>query len=211
MFDADTTVHCLFISCFTEKTSTFPTFQGEQGVSMELVTRSLTTCEQFESKAGLEWAREIIVDYYTRTEEGWLLGPLVRVLSVSARTNPCQGGLSLSFLLEVQYKIGQKMSLEAWFVKVPKSLQSVAMDQRELVMYNKIFPRLQVGRNSVFATIFFKILFIQVYLSEELYEDQDVDLPIPIIFASSFKGDGVHDFLVTENLRASHYFQVFCF
>ena len=49
---------------------------------------------------------------------------------------------------------------------------------------------------------------IQVYLSEELYEDQDVDLPIPIIFASSFKGDGVHDFLVTENLRASHYFQV---
>ena len=193
MFDADTTVHCLFISCFTEKTSTFPTFQGEQGVSMELVTRSLTTCEQFESKAGLEWAREIIVDYYTRTEEGWLLGPLVRVLSVSARTNPCQGGLSLSFLLEVQYKIGQKMSLEAWFVKVPKSLQSVAMDQRELVMYNKIFPRLQV------------------YLSEELYEDQDVDLPIPIIFASSFKGDGVHDFLVTENLRASHYFQVVVF
>ena len=160
---------------------------------MELVTRSLTTCEQFESKAGLEWAREIIVDYYTRTEEGWLLGPLVKVQSVSARSNPCQGGLSLSFLLEVQYKIGQKVSREAWFVKVPKSLQSVAMDQRELVMYNKIFPRLQV------------------YLSEELYEDQDVDLPIPIIFASSFKGDGVHDFLVTENLRASHYFQVVVF
>ena len=67
------------------------------------------------------------------------------------------------------------------------------MDQRELVMYNKIFPRLQV------------------YLSEELYEDQDVDLPIPIIFASSFKGDGVHDFLVTENLRACHYFQVLVF
>ena len=48
-----------------------------------------------------------------------------------------------------------------------------------------------------------------MFLSEELYEDQEVDLPIPIIFASSFKGDGVHDFLVTENLRASNYFQVF--
>ena len=101
---------------------------------MELVARSLTTCDQFESKAGLEWAREIIVDYYTRTEEGWLLGPLVKVQSVSARSNPCQGGLSLSFLLEVQYKIGPKLSREAWFVKVPKSLQTVAMDQRELVM-----------------------------------------------------------------------------
>ena len=37
---------------------------------------------------------------------------------------------------------------------------------------------------------------------------QEVDLPIPIIFASSFKGDGEHDFLVTENLRANNYFQV---
>ena len=111
---------------------------------MELVTRSLTTCEEFESKAGFAWAREIIVDYYTRTEEGWLLGCMVKVLSVSARHNPCQGGLSLSFLLEVEYKIGAKLSREAWFVKVPKSLQTVAMDQRELVMYNKIFPRLQV-------------------------------------------------------------------
>ena len=73
----------------------------------------------------------------------------VKVLSVSARHNPCQGGLSQSFLLEVQYKIGAKKSLEAWFVKVPKSLQSVAMDQRELVMYNKIFPRLQVTRDSL--------------------------------------------------------------
>ena len=46
------------------------------------------------------------------------------------------------------------------------------------------------------------------FLSEELYEDQEVDLPIPIIFASSFKGDGEHDFLVTENLRTTNYFQV---
>ena len=177
---------------------------------MELVTRSLSSCEEFESKAGLDWAREIIVDYYTRTEEGWLLGCMVKVLSVTARHNPCQGGLSHSFLLEVQYKIGAKLSREAWFVKVPKSLQTVAMDQRELVMYNKIFPRLQVKkRKGNGKENHNSQLFSQVFLSEEIYEDQDVDLPIPIIFASSFKGDGVHDFLVTENLRASNYFQVF--
>ena len=133
---------------------------------MELVTRSLTTCDQFESKAGLEWAREIIVDYYTRTEEGWLLGPMVRVQSVSARTNPCQGGLSLSFLLEVQYKIGPKLSREAWFVKVPKSLQTVAMDQRELVMYNKIFPRLQVHTYTVHCILYFNSSFFNPGLSQ---------------------------------------------
>ena len=49
---------------------------------------------------------------------------------------------------------------------------------------------------------------LKEFLGEELYEDQEVDLPIPIIFASSFKGDGEHDFLVTENLRATNYFQV---
>ena len=132
---------------------------------MELVTRSLTTCEEFESKAGLAWAREIIVDYYTRTEEGWLLGPMVKVQSVSARTNPCQGGLSLSFLLEVQYKIGPKLSREAWFVKVPKSLQTVAMDQRELVMYNKIFPRLQV-HYTVHCILHFNSSFFNPGLSQ---------------------------------------------
>ena len=50
---------------------------------------------------------------------------------------------------------------------------------------------------------------LKEFLSEKLYEDQEVDLPIPIIFASSFKGDGEHDFLVTENLRATNYFQVY--
>ena len=38
--------------------------------------------------------------------------------------------------------------------QVPKTQLSVAMDERELVMYNKIFPALQV------------------FLSEKLYEDQ---------------------------------------
>ena len=84
------------------------------------------------------------MDYYTRTEEGWFLGCMLKVLSVVARENPTQGGLSQSYCLEVQYKIGPENYKEEWFVKIPKSLQTVAMDERELVMYNKIFPRLQV-------------------------------------------------------------------
>ena len=106
--------------------------------------RSPRSCAEFESKSGLVWAREIIVDYYTRTEEGWLLGCMVKVMSVVAKENPTQGGLSNSFCLEVQYRIGAEKSKESWFVKIPKSLQTVSMDERELVMYKKIFPRLQV-------------------------------------------------------------------
>ena len=115
---------------------------------MELVLQSPRSCAEFESKAGMKWAREIIVDYFTRTEEGWFLGCMVKVLLVVAKENPTQGGLSQSFCLEVQYKIGADKSKESWFVKIPKSLQTVAMDERELVMYNKIFPRLQV-RNQI--------------------------------------------------------------
>ena len=69
---------------------------------------------------------------------------MVRVTRVSARRNPCQGGLSHSFLLDVEYRIGAETSRESWFVKVPITLASVAMDERELVTYNKIFPALQV-------------------------------------------------------------------
>jgi len=46
-----------------------------------LVLKSIKSCEKFESKEGLDWARRIIVDYYTRTEEGWLLGCMVKVQS----------------------------------------------------------------------------------------------------------------------------------
>ena len=49
-----------------------------------------------------------------------------------------------SYHLEVFYKCGQTMTQEHWFVKIPLGLQTVAMDERELVMYNTIFPRLQV-------------------------------------------------------------------
>ena len=68
---------------------------------------------------------------------------MVKVSKISARQNPYQGGLSQSFLLEVEYRIGKEVSIESWFVKVPSSLASVAMDERELVMYNTIFPKLK--------------------------------------------------------------------
>ena len=99
-----------------------------------------------------------------------------------------------SYCLEVEYKIGAEKSKEKWFVKIPNSLQTVSMDERELVMYNKIFPRLQVNMY-LCVNIQKSFMLFQIYLSESLYEEEEVDLPIPIIFASSFKGDNVHDFL----------------
>ena len=120
-------------------------FRSKINSIMELILQSPKNCAEFESKSGYKWAREIIVDYYTRTEEGWLLGCMVKVLSVKAKKNPTQGGLSHSYCLEVEYKIGAEKSKEKWFVKIPNSLQTVSMDERELVMYNKIFPRLQVN------------------------------------------------------------------
>lgn len=41
------------------------------------------------------------------------------------------------------YKTGENMTQLHWFVKIPRTLQTVAMDERELVMYNTIFPRLK--------------------------------------------------------------------
>jgi len=160
-------------------------FLSEQTNVLEIPTDR----KGFETKIGQKWAREIVVDYYTRVEPGWLLGPMVKILTVIAKENPRPGGLSRSYLLEVFYKIGQVMTQEHWFVKIPKSLQTVSMDQRELVMYNTIFPRLQV------------------FLCQ-LDEEEPVDLPIPIIYFSSFLGDGVHDCLVTENLCSSGFIQV---
>ena len=110
-----------------------------------LVLESPTTCKEFEGKVGQAWARQIVVDYYSRTEEGWLLGPMVKILTIMCKENPSPGGLSRSYILEVFYKVGQVMTQEHWFVKIPLSLQTIAMDERELVMYNNIFPKLQVS------------------------------------------------------------------
>ena len=63
------------------------------------------------------------------------------------------------------------------------------MDERELVMYNTIFPRLKQ------------------FLSSDLLPGETVTLPIPTIYFSSFMGDGVNDCLVIQNLCADRYFQ----
>ena len=49
----------------------------------------------------------------------------------------------LVVLCQVFYKTGENMTQLHWFVKIPRSLQTVAMDERELVMYNTIFPKLK--------------------------------------------------------------------
>ena len=46
-------------------------------------------------------------------------------------------------MCQVFYKTGENMTQLHWFVKIPRSLQTVAMDERELVMYNTIFPKLK--------------------------------------------------------------------
>ena len=120
----------------------------ESSCSSEFVLESPKNRKEFESKAGQAWARKIVIDYWTRTDEGWLLAPMLKILSVMAKENPTPGGLSRSYCLEVFYKIGDQMTQQHWFVKIPKTLQTVAMDERELVMYNTIFPRLKVDTHS---------------------------------------------------------------
>ena len=75
------------------------------------VLESPESLKAFESKVGQKWAKEIIIDYYSRspivimitilimillirTEEGWLLGPMVKILTIMAKQNPTPGGLS---------------------------------------------------------------------------------------------------------------------
>ena len=74
------------------------------------VLESPANLKAFESKVGQAWAKEIIIDYYSRsraniltanvnmfflrTEEGWLLGPMVKILTIMAKENPTPGGLS---------------------------------------------------------------------------------------------------------------------
>jgi len=167
-----------------------PTNVHEDSCSSEFVLESPKNVKEFESKTGQKWAREIVIDYWTRKDEGWLLAPMLKILSVMAKENPTPGGLSRSYCLEVFYKIGEAMTQQHWFVKIPKSLQTVAMDERELVMYNTIFPRLKL------------------FLKDNLLLGEKVELPIPTIYFSSFKGDGVNDCLVIENLCSDRYFQV---
>lgn len=164
----------------------------ESSCSSEFVLESPKSVREFEQKKGQLWAKQIVIDYWKRVDEGWLLAPLLKILSVIAKENPTPGGLSRSYHLEVFYKTGDNMTQLHWFVKIPKTLQTVAMDERELVMYNTIFPRLKA------------------FIKHNLKPEEEISLPIPIIYFSSFMGDGVNDCLVIQNLCADSYFQECC-
>ena len=56
--------------------------------------KSPGSIKEFESKAGQAWAREIICDYYSRTDEGWLLASMVKIMTIMCKENPSPGGLS---------------------------------------------------------------------------------------------------------------------
>ena len=126
---------------------------SESSCSSEFVLESPKNVKEFEKKSGQNWAKQIVIDYWSRADPGWLLGPMLKILSVIAKENPTPGGLSNSYCLEVFYKVGEAMTQMHWFVKIPKSLQTVAMDERELVMYNTIFPRLKVWADFYYISL----------------------------------------------------------
>ena len=75
--------------------------EGGEACSSEFVLESPASVREFEQKKGQLWAKQIVIDYWKRTDEGWLLAPLLKILSVIAKENPTPGGLSRSYHLEV--------------------------------------------------------------------------------------------------------------
>ena len=76
----------------------------ESSCSSEFVLESPLSVREFEQKKGQLWAKQIVIDYWKRVDEGWLLAPLLKILSVIAKENPTPGGLSRSYHLEVRNK-----------------------------------------------------------------------------------------------------------
>ena len=74
----------------------------EASCSSEFVLESPASVREFEQKKGQLWAKQIVIDYWKRVDEGWLLAPLLKILSVIAKENPTPGGLSRSYHLEVR-------------------------------------------------------------------------------------------------------------
>ena len=77
----------------------------ESSCSSEFVLESPNSVREFEQKKGQLWAKQIVIDYWKRVDEGWLLAPLLKILSVIAKENPTPGGLSRSYHLEVTINI----------------------------------------------------------------------------------------------------------
>ena len=82
-------------------------FGAKAGFSILLI---LLGCREFEQKKGQLWAKQIVIDYWKRTDEGWLLAPLLKILSVIAKENPTPGGLSRSYHLEVKCRDCKRIS-----------------------------------------------------------------------------------------------------
>ena len=52
--------------------------------------------------------------------------------------------LSESYVMDVSYTQGDSnFTVESWFVKVPKSLETFTLDQMEIFMYDYLHPLLQ--------------------------------------------------------------------
>ena len=75
--------------------------EQEASCSSDFVLESPKSAKEFENKKGQLWAKQIVIDYWKRVDEGWLLAPLLKILSVIAKENPTPGGLSRSYHLEV--------------------------------------------------------------------------------------------------------------
>ena len=43
---------------------------------------------EFEHKKGQLWAKQIVIDYWKRVDEGWLLAPLLKTSQSSPRRTP---------------------------------------------------------------------------------------------------------------------------
>ena len=82
-------------------------FGAKAGFSILLI---LLGCREFEQKKGQLWAKQIVIDYWKRTDEGWLLAPLLKILSVIATEPPTPGGLSRSSHLEVKCRDCKRIS-----------------------------------------------------------------------------------------------------
>lgn len=136
-----------------------------------------------------EWARRIIVDYMVKTDPEWLLASVLKVIDVLAKENPHPGMLSDSYVADVSYcQSEDDLSVESWFVKVPRSEATGVMDQVEVFMYNKLFP------------------LLQAYCSKATHMPDEIQMPIPLVFHCCYDEDNPKtNMLVMENLRDQGY------
>ncbi|XP_040565835.1 uncharacterized protein [Lepeophtheirus salmonis] len=133
-----------------------------------------------------EWARKVLVSYFTKTDKDWLLADVLKVVDLTITDNENPGMLSNSYVLDVYYRNSKDSDLisESWFVKVPKSVATSPMDAVEIFAYKELFPKLS-----------------------RIYDAVNVELrlPVPLMLHCCHRGDGKCDILVLENLHEEGY------